>query len=456
MALEGYGEGYEMAVSELITKDAQISALKPDPDVAVKRYAIQSKHGGGLKIEVRANGLKRFVYRYKIVGKESELLLGSYPAMTLAKARQEHAKAVALVKSGINPRHSRIQEKTQNEQMPILSELFQSWLALRIASKPISPRTLTDYNGTYQRYLEKALGNTRACDLTRSVIYEHLTKVRETSSEGVRKGLIILNMALDHAVLQGHIEINPARLLKPAMFGASMGKPRERWLPQNELRMLWLALEQATLGGGSVAAGGRGIASSSVLSPSMANALRLIILTGVRRSEAIGMRWEQINGDRWVIPQTKNQRSHVVTLHPLSLSLLKQQQALSQSQWVFESTSKPDYPITGDAIHKALGRIQAKYLGELDNFCVHDLRRSVATGSAEYLDAPERLIELLLNHVPKNRLIRTYQVGQQAEKIRNLFLRWGDFIQNKVIQDPSKQIDNGKVVTVNFGHPRPK
>jgi len=443
-------------MSEFITKDAQIAALKPDPDVTVKRYAIQSKHGGGLKIEVRANGLKRFIYRYKIAGKESELLIGSYPAMTLAKARQEHAKAVALVKSGINPRHSRVQEKTQNEQMPILSALFQSWLAFRVASKPIAPKTLTDYNGTYQRHLEKALGNTRVCDLTRSVLYEHLTKVRETSAEGVRKGLIILNMALDHAVLQGHIEINPARLLKPAMFGASMGPPRERWLPQNELRMLWLALEQATLGGGSVATGGRGISSSSVLSISMANALRLIMLTGVRRSEAIGMRWEQIDGDRWTIPQTKNHRSHVVTLHPLSLSLLAQQQKLSQNQWVFESTSKPGTPITGDAVHKALVRIQVKYLGELDNFCVHDLRRSVATGSAEYLDAPERLIELLLNHVAKNRLIRTYQVGQQAEKIRSLFLRWGDFMQHKVIQDPSTQNDNDKVIAVNFGHPRKK
>lgn len=41
---------------------------------------------------------------------------------------------------------------------------------------------------------------------------------------------------------------------------------------------------------------------------------------------------------------------------------------------------------------------------------------------------PERLIELLLNHVPKDRLIRTYQVGQQAEKLRDLFLKWGDFI----------------------------
>jgi integrase len=138
----------------------------------------------------------------------------------------------------------------------------------------------------------------RVNDLSRSVIFEHLSRVRKDSAEGVRKGLIILNLTLDHATLQGLIEHTPARLLKPAMFGASMGKPRERWLQQDKLHMLWQVLNEASLGGGSVAAGGRGIASSVVMSLSVANSLRLIIFTGVRRSEATEMRWDKINSDR--------------------------------------------------------------------------------------------------------------------------------------------------------------
>lgn len=197
--------------------------------------------------------------------------------------------------------------------------------------------------------------------------------MRKDSVEEVRKGLIILNLTLDHATLQGLIEHNPARLLKSAMFGASMGEPHERWLPQDELHMLWKALNEASVGGGSVAAGGRGIASSVVMSLSVANALRLIIFIGVRRSEAAEMRWDQINGD---------------------------------------------------ALTRALERVRSKYLAELAPFPPHDLRRSVATGCAEYLDAPERLIELLLNHVPRERLIRTYQVratsGQTEKAISTL------------------------------------
>lgn len=114
-----------------------------------------------------------------------------------------------------------------------------------------------------------------------------------------------------------------------------------------------------------------------------------------------------------------------MTLHPLALSLLKTQRIISEGGWVFESLSKPSFPVTGDAITRALERLKTKYMAEVAPFSPHDLRRSIATGCAEYLDAPERLIELLLNHVPKDRLIRTYQVGQQAEKLRNLFLKWG-------------------------------
>ncbi|CAJ1911915.1 Prophage integrase IntA [Aeromonas dhakensis] len=429
-----------------ITTDAEIAAIKPESGVIVRRMAIQSKHGGGLKLEVRTSGIRRFVYRYKIAGKAGEMLLGGYPAMTLAKARQAHGKAAELVKQGIDPLTVTKQAKVKNIEMPTLGEIYRDWLAMRAKSKPIGPRTLRDYEGTFARHIESAIGNTRVCDLSRAVLYEHFRQVE--TAEGARKGLIVLNQCLDHAVLQGHIEINPARLLKPAMFGASMPPPRERWLTRDELRLLWAALEQATAGGGSMAAGGRGIASNVVLSLAVANCLRLITLTAVRRSEAVGMRWDQLNGERWTIPETKNGRAHVVTLCPLALEIIERQRELSQGSYVFESTSKAGHPITGDAVTRALERVRLKYLAELVPFSPHDLRRSVATGAAEYLDAPERLIELMLNHVPKDRLIRTYQVGQQAEKLRALFMRWGDFIQD--ITQP-EQIKRDNVVSINFG-----
>ncbi|MBP9623819.1 MAG: tyrosine-type recombinase/integrase [Streptococcus sp.] len=434
-------------VNKLLNTATEISAATLREGATVQRFAVQSKHGGGLKLELRSHGLKRFIYRYKLAGKEGELLLGSHPAMSLAAARLAHADAVAFVKQGIDPRQAAKEAKIKNTQMPTLREVYRDWLMLRAKSKPIGPRTLADYEGTFTRHIERVLGNLRVCDLSRAVLYEHFRQVE--TAEGTRKGLIVLNQCLDHAVLQGYIEINPARLLKPAMFGASMPPPRERWLTKEELRRLWLALDQATSGAGAKASGGRGIASNVVLSLSVANCLRLICLTAVRRSEAVAMKWEQINGDRWTIPETKNGRSHVVTLSPLALDILEQQRKFSQSHYVFESTTRFGHPITGDAVTKALERVRLRYLAEFEPFSPHDLRRSVATGAVEYLDAPERLIELLLNHVPKDRLIRTYQVGGMADKLRKLFLSWGGFMKS-VITDLVRENDTGNVIAVEF------
>ncbi|BEU85285.1 TPA: tyrosine-type recombinase/integrase [Escherichia coli] len=438
-------------MATVITQDRQIASLVPPVGKNRIVVSVKSKAGAGLYIESRSGSqTKSWLYRPYLNGKQIKITLGAYPAMTLAQAREAHAEAIELVKQGIDPRYVRKTEKTNNEQMPIFSELWENWLSFRETSKPIGARTLADYKGTYRRHLEQGLGSVRVCDLSRSYLFAHLSKVRQSSAEGVRKGLIILNMTLDHATLQGLIELNPARLLKPAMFGASMAKPRERWLSQDELQRLWKTLEEATAGGGSVSTGGKGIASSVVLSHAIANTLKLIILTGVRRSEAVKMRWDQINGDRWTIPETKNGKSHVVTLHPLALSILKKQRIISEGAFVFESTSNQGFPITGDAVTRALERLRKKYLAELEPFSPHDLRRSVATGCAEYLDAPERLIERLLNHIPKDRLIRTYQVGQQAEKLRSLFLSWGDFVERYVAQSASHEVTDN-VVQVKFG-----
>ncbi|EMQ3477620.1 site-specific integrase [Escherichia coli O8:H7] len=438
-------------MATVITQDRQIASLVPPVGKNRIVVSVKSKAGAGLYIESRSGSqTKSWLYRPYLNGKQIKITLEAYPAMTLAQAREAHAEAIELVKQGIDPRYVRKTEKTNNEQMPIFSELWENWLSFRETSKPIGARTLADYKGTYRRHLEQGLGSVRVCDLSRSYLFAHLSKVRQSSAEGVRKGLIILNMTLDHATLQGLIELNPARLLKPAMFGASMAKPRERWLSQDELQRLWKTLEEATAGGGSVSTGGKGIASSVVLSHAIANTLKLIILTGVRRSEAVKMRWDQINGDRWTIPETKNGKSHVVTLHPLALSILKKQRIISEGAFVFESTSNQGFPITGDAVTRALERLRKKYLAELEPFSPHDLRRSVATGCAEYLDAPERLIERLLNHIPKDRLIRTYQVGQQAEKLRSLFLSWGDFVERYVAQSASHEVTDN-VVQVKFG-----
>ncbi|EOI6866792.1 TPA: hypothetical protein ACF02O_001854 [Yersinia enterocolitica] len=60
--------------------------------------------------------------------------------------------------------------------------------------------------------------------------------------------------------------------------------------------------------------------------------------------------------------------------------MLKEQRLITEGTYVFGSTSKPGFPIIDDVLTRALEQVRAKYLGEIDPFSPHDLRRSVATG----------------------------------------------------------------------------
>lgn len=63
--------------------------------------------GHGLYFEITVSGVKRWLYRYKIQGKESTFILDRYPDLSLEEARKAHAEARRLVKSGRNPASAR-------------------------------------------------------------------------------------------------------------------------------------------------------------------------------------------------------------------------------------------------------------------------------------------------------------------------------------------------------------
>jgi hypothetical protein len=91
-----------MEQPKTITQDRQVASLKPEEGKDRIVIKVQSKAGPGLSVEAR-NGsqTKSWLYRPYLNGKQIKITLGSYPAMSLAQAREAHAEAIALVKQGI-------------------------------------------------------------------------------------------------------------------------------------------------------------------------------------------------------------------------------------------------------------------------------------------------------------------------------------------------------------------
>ena len=85
--------------------DAAVKSAKP------KTNAYKMADGGGLYLFVTPHGGKVWRYKYRIAVKEGTFIIGKYPALSLASARAEHAKARELVNQGTHPRHHRVTEK---------------------------------------------------------------------------------------------------------------------------------------------------------------------------------------------------------------------------------------------------------------------------------------------------------------------------------------------------------
>ena len=71
---------------------------------------------GGLYLEVSPAGSKRWFLKYRNAGKEMRLALGSYPEISLAKARVKQAEAKALKHKGVDPIHAKQVEKLKSSQ----------------------------------------------------------------------------------------------------------------------------------------------------------------------------------------------------------------------------------------------------------------------------------------------------------------------------------------------------
>lgn len=70
--------------------------------------------GEGVFYEITSTGVKRWLYRFKINGKNGMYIVGCYPKLSLKQDRIEHQAARHLVKQEITPAQVRREIKNEN------------------------------------------------------------------------------------------------------------------------------------------------------------------------------------------------------------------------------------------------------------------------------------------------------------------------------------------------------
>lgn len=368
--------------------------------------------GDGLFLLIKTSGKKLWRFRYQRPGSSSRtnLSLGSYPALTLAAARQIRDQHLTTLAQGIDPQQQQEQasEQRQIELDSIFSTVAANWFQIKSRS------VTEDYAKDIWRSLDKdvfpTIGSIPVQEIKARTIVEALEPIKARGAlETVRRLIQRVNEIMIYSVNTGLIDANPA-----SGVGMAFEKPKKQNMPTlrpEELPRLMRSLVMSNLS----------VATRCLI--------EWQLLTLVRPSEASGARWAEIDLDAklWTIPaeRMKAKREHIVPLSPQALEILEVMKPISAHRThVFPSRNDPKQPMNSQTANAALKRIG--YGGKL---VAHGLR-SIASTAMNEAGLNSDVIEAALAHIEKNEVRRAYNRSTYLEKRKKLMSWWGNFIVN--------------------------
>ena len=376
----------------------QILAAKP---VAGKKTRYRIEGVPGLWLYVSPTGVRTWYARYQIgsgrTRQERWFRIGDAKSVELAKAI-ERAKSIDS-EVDVEDRDPHAERTLRRADTMTVGELYREWHTRHAVIK--LARAETDET-TFRCHVQPDFAKRKVRELTRIDLGRFRDAVaRKTTPNTSNRVMVLLSRVFNWAMDEGLLEFNPAARLRKA----AQRRPRERVLSHAGIITFWRALNaMETMTGEHMARAEKG----RMLSPATRSILRLLLLTGQRRSEVVEARKSELElvGKEpvWTIPgaRTKNGLLHRVPLCPLAAAEFRRALAASpkESPFVFPSPEDSAKPISAEAVTRAMARMIAEL--KIPTVSPHDLRRTVGTELAR-LGLPVHVRSLVLNHSPMSR-----------------------------------------------------
>ncbi|WP_153110107.1 tyrosine-type recombinase/integrase [Propionivibrio limicola] len=387
--------------------DMKLKSLKP----AEKPYKVADRDG--MYVTVLKSGAISFRYDYRLNGRRETLVIGQYgpDGISLAEARELLMEARKKVAAGVSPasEKQRIKRKMQEEKR--ISELCEDWLA--IYEMADSTRDMRE--SIIRRDLLPDYGRRLPHEFTEEDLRALCDKIvqRGAPATAVHMREIVMNI-YSWAIARGAKYANPASGIKPSSIATF--KPKDRALTPDEIGLFFRLLDRvATL-------------------PTIRLAIKLTLLTMVRKGELLLATWSEIDftAATWTIPKDrmKLRRPHVVYLPQQALDILVALKTCAGgSNYILPSRYDADKPMSNATLNRVIDAAVAIAKKEdlpLDDFCVHDLRRTASTLLHE-AGYNTDWIEKCLAH--EQRGVRAvYNKAEYAEQRREMLQDWANMV----------------------------
>lgn len=368
--------------------------------------------GGGLYLSHTAAGAKSWVFVWQRGGKFREMGLGSYPTVSLKRARELAHEVRQILAEGGDPIAAR---KEDAAKVVTFGDVADSFIE-SMESGWDNPKHRAQWRMTLGDTYCKALRSRPIAEVSTddvlSVLRPIWTKKAETASR--LRGRI--ERVLDHAKAKGlRSRENPAlwrghldHILPPRK---KLSRGHHAALPYSEAPAFMKRLREAP-----------GLA---------AMALEVTILCATRTSETLEAKWGEfdLKSAVWTIPaeRMKARRPHRVPLSPRAVEIVREIQDLGLSDvWGFPSVAKrhgkESRPLSNMSMTAVLKRMK------LEGVTVHGFRSSFRDWAAEETHFPREIAEAALAHVVGDATERAYRRGDALAKRRELMEAWSKYL----------------------------
>jgi len=330
-----------------------IERQRPDP---TRRLDLWDTATPGLGLWVRPNGRKVFVCDYRLRnGRRERVVIGDWPRWSLARAA-ERARELAYNadrgKSAIAERREAREALTFKQWV---TEHYIPGVMLRKKAPDADRRYLVGTTARGKRpavasETMKRWGHLYLAEITPARVEALLQRMADRGRVLATRWLASVRACLEAAVMAGYLETNPARRVKPL----PPNPPRDRVLSDDEMARFVEALDRLP-------------------DPYSRTFFHVLIETGCRSSEALRMRWEDLDltAGVWTLRTPKAGR---VQYQPLPGPTVRRLAALPRhktSPWVFPGRD----PLQPRAAFRDEWRKLVAEAG-LSGVTIHDLRRS--------------------------------------------------------------------------------
>lgn len=363
----------------------------------------------GLYLEISPKGGKWFRFKYRIDGKEKRLSLGTYPEVSLKKARLRRDRLREDIADGIDPG---VQRKAVKAAKVALGQNSFEVITLEWFAKN-APNWKSSHSGKVIRRFKADifphLGNRPIADIEPSELLSVIQKIEKRGAlDTAHRAMQTCGQVFRYAVATGRAKRDPTNDLRGALAPVKGSHFAAITDPEEVGELLRMIDDYDG-------------------TPVVCAALKLAPLVFVRPGELRNAKWADVNFDKaeWCYRVSKTGTDHIVPLANQAVAILNDIHPLTRhSEYVFPSARSPRRPMSENAILGAFRRMEIPK----DKMSGHGFRAMARTILDEVLEFPIHIIEHQLAHAVKDMHGRAYNRTKHLDQRRVMMQRWADYL----------------------------